>query len=466
MPVTGAARHPLRLLREVALWACPAWLAFFVGAFVGWWSLVGALAGAAVAAAVALPLAVMRRRLIEELSDVVDSWPTTRDRDPPGHDFWLADRRLVSSLRRFSAWLKERTARDAAEAAAQERLMQVLPDPLLQVDARGVVVYANNAARARFGPSTVGRPIQHTLRAPTLLQAIETAFEVDLPSQLDLQETRALGRYFQVEVQPLRIPGERPYVILVLRERTSELVSERLISDFVANASHEIRTPLTAVRGIIDTLRGPARDDAAARERFLATMATETERMNRLVSELMVLSRVERTEIERPTSTVDLLAILNAVLSSVEALTTTNGVTIHRQLPETVPPILGDADQLHQVFLNLVDNAIKYGADGGRVELTCEVLADAPPRAGRLAGLAAVGVDVVDHGQGIPPEAVPRLTERFFRVDASRSRRLGGTGLGLAIVKHIVNRHRGHLAVDSVVGEGSRFTVYVPLEDD
>ncbi|MFW5834649.1 MAG: sensor histidine kinase, partial [Pseudomonadota bacterium] len=243
-----------------------------------------------------------------------------------------------------------------------------------------------------------------------------------------------------------------------------EHMTQQMMSDFVANVSHEIRTPLTAVRGFIETLQGPARDDAKARDRFLATMASEADRMNRLVSELLILSRVELMERERPETVVDVVEILHRAHAALTSQLEASSAVVDLGLPDGPMPVRGDADQLLQVHLNLLDNAMKYGREGGPITLRCERLAQAPPRAGRLAGFEAVAVDVIDRGEGIPAAAIPRLTERFFRVDASRSRRLGGTGLGLAIVKHIVKRHQGHLAIDSVVGEGSRFTVYLPAD--
>ncbi len=466
MPRARARRHPWRLAREVALWAAPGWLALAVGAGVGWWSWGAVPAGLAVTALLAAPLAVVRRRFIEELCELVDSWPEGLEREPPTSGGWIVDQLFVTRLWRFFRWLKQRAERDAAEEALQERLMEVLPDPLLQVNPKGRVVYANRAAFERLGSELLERPLSRIIRDPDVLGAVTTALDADLSSQLTIAEPRARGRRFQVEVLPVRIPGEPPRVVLVLRERTNEHLSQRMMSDFVANASHEIRTPLTAVRGLIDTLRGPARDDPQATARFLDTMSAEAERMNRLVDELMTLSQVELMERDRPRRPVDVVELLKAVRSSQSARAETAAVTLELTATAPLPKVPGDPDQLHQVVVNLVDNALKYGASGGRVELGARHLATAPPRAGRLAGLAVVAIEVADAGDGIPPEAIPRLTERFFRVDTSRSRRLGGTGLGLAIVKHIVSRHRGHLAVDSVLGEGSRFTVFLPVDPE
>ncbi len=413
-----------------------------------------------------MPLAVARRRLIEELCDLVDSWPEGLDREPPVRGGWIVDPGLITSLWRFYRWLRQRAEREAAEEALQERLMEVLPDPLLQIDAQGRIVYANRAALQRMGADLLGRPLRRMLRDPDLLTAVTAALDADLPSRLAIAEPRATGRRYQVEILPVRIPGQAPLVLIVLRERTSEHLSQRMMSDFVANASHEIRTPLTAIRGFIETLRSTARDDPTARDRFLKTMATEAERMNRLVGELMTLSQVELVELDRPQTPVAIGPILKAVISAQSALAAAAGVTLHVDVAADLIEVPGDADQLQQIFTNLVDNAVKYAASGERVDLRAKTVAKAPPRAGHLAGLAAVTVDVVDYGEGIPPDAIPRLTERFFRVDSSRSRRLGGTGLGLAIVKHIVNRHRGHLAISSVIGTGSRFTVFLPIAID
>jgi len=448
------------------LWAAPGWAALVVGAVVGWWPWPALPAGVLVTAVVATPLAVARRRFIEELCALVDSWPEGLEREPPTRGGWIVDQLFVTQLWRFYRWLKQRDEREAAEEALQERLMEVLPDPLLQVNPKGRVVYANRAAFERLGGELLQRPLSRIIRDPDVLEAVTTALDADLASRLTIAEPRARGRRFQVEVLPVRIPGEPPRVVMVLRERTSEHISQRMVSDFVANASHEIRTPLTTVRGLIETLRDAAHSDPAARERFLATMAAEAERMNRLVDELMTLSKVELMERDRPRQPVDLAQLLAAVRASQDTRAAAAGVGLSLDVAGGLPEIPGDPDQLHQVVANLVDNALKYGAAGGRIELRARHHPSAPPRAGRLAGLAVVAVDVIDHGDGIPPEAVPRLTERFFRVDTSRSRRLGGTGLGLAIVKHIVSRHRGHLAVESVLGEGSRFTVFLALDPE
>jgi two-component system phosphate regulon sensor histidine kinase PhoR len=258
-----------------------------------------------------------------------------------------------------------------------------------------------------------------------------------------------------------RRTAEGAAAVLVLRDLTTAKRSERLRADFAANASHELRTPLATLVGFIETLRGPAREDEAARERFLAIMAEQAARMTRLVDDLLSLSRIEMNEHSAPTKPVDLAVVIGTVADALEQRAAARDMRIALKLPDNLPPALGDADELAQVFQNLLDNAIKYGAKGTTIEVT------AGPSSRLLSGArpgdrGALAITVRDHGQGIAREHLPRLTERFYRVDAARSRLLGGTGLGLAIVKHIVSHHRGALEIDSVLGEGSVFTVHLP----
>jgi two-component system, OmpR family, phosphate regulon sensor histidine kinase PhoR len=237
---------------------------------------------------------------------------------------------------------------------------------------------------------------------------------------------------------------------------------ERMRSDFVANASHELRTPLTALRGFIDTLAGPAKDDPAARQRFLETMAGEAARMSRLVDDLLSLSRIEQTEHQPPSQRVDLADCLDSVVRALGRYAEERNATLGLVLAEPLPAVVADRDQLVQLLTNLVDNAIKYGGAAGQVTIQAEHVRAAPPGAGPLTGRSAVRVVVKDRGPGIAREHLPRVTERFFRVDPGRSRQLGGTGLGLAIVKHITRRHRGHLLIESELGHGTTATVYLP----
>ena len=269
-------------------------------------------------------------------------------------------------------------------------------------------------------------------------------------------------RTFAARVEPLPEPREGgAAVLLALVDFTAVRRTDQMRADFVANASHEIRTPLATLMGFIETLQGSARDDAAARERFLAIMDQHGKRMARLVEDLLSLSRIEMNEHTPPTEAVPLPPLLANVRNTLAWRAEQRGVTVAIDAEAALPPVIGDGDELTQVFLNLVDNAIKYGDDQGTVRVDVRRTAEAEAAGWRAGKEGAIAVAVADRGAGIPREHLPRLTERFYRVDKARSRELGGTGLGLAIVKHIVNRHRGALAIDSAPGEGSTFTVYL-----
>ena len=235
--------------------------------------------------------------------------------------------------------------------------------------------------------------------------------------------------------------------------------AERLRADFVANASHELRTPLAAVSGFIDTLRGHARDDPEAREKFLDIMSVAAGRMRRLLDDLLSLTRIEQNEHVPPSGRVDIGAVVRDAAAALSPLAEADEVTVALDVAPDLPRVVGERDELIQLFQNLIHNAIKYGRHGGQVWLT---LSAGPGAARRAGGGSLVSITVRDDGEGIPREAIPRLTERFYRVDVKRSRERGGTGLGLAIVKHIINRHQGRLQIESQPGQGSSFIVTLP----
>jgi two-component system phosphate regulon sensor histidine kinase PhoR len=234
-------------------------------------------------------------------------------------------------------------------------------------------------------------------------------------------------------------------------------------ADFVANASHELRTPLASLMGFIQTLRGPAADDPPAQKRFLGIMAEQAERMNRLIDDLLSLSRIELVEHQAPSEQVDLVELARGMMAGFEPRLAERQMRLLEEIEADLPTIVADADQLSQVISNLVDNAVKYGRDGGTVRLSI----GRPPSSGRWPGRPGLVFAVADDGPGIPRSEVPRLTERFYRVDKARSRASpGGTGLGLSIVRHIVNRHRGQLTIESEEGHGSRFSIWLPIPGD
>jgi two-component system phosphate regulon sensor histidine kinase PhoR len=244
-------------------------------------------------------------------------------------------------------------------------------------------------------------------------------------------------------------------VLLTFRDLTPLRRAEEMRADFVANASHELRTPLAALSGFIETLQGPAREDAKARERFLDIMQEQARRMARLIDDLLSLSRIELNAHRQPDTPIDLAPIVGQVVDSLQTLARDRAVMVNVEAAGALR-VLGDRDELVRVFENLVENALKYGASGKRVDIRL-----APAKG--LDGEPEAQVSVRDYGPGIAPEHLPRLTERFYRVDVRESRALGGTGLGLALVKHILNRHRGRLSIESTLGAGATFIVHLPL---
>ncbi|MBN8997328.1 MAG: two-component sensor histidine kinase [Rhizobiales bacterium] len=333
--------------------------------------------------------------------------------------------------------------------AGLTRLAEALPDPCFILDRRGLVRHANALALAAF-PIRVGDSLTARLRVPDLLAAFERVAAGGPPERVEFAERVPTERWFAAWLAPLKTAT--PAIALILDDLSERRRTEKIRVDFVANASHELRTPLASLVGFIETLQGPARDDPAARERFLKIMHEQGTRMSRLVDDLLSLSRVEMKAHLRPSGQVDLVAVIRQLADAMEPLARDLGVAIEAGLPAAPAIVTGDRDELTQVFANLIENACKYGQAGGRV-----VVSVRPEGQGEGAT-----VTVRDFGQGIAPEHLPRLTERFYRIDVDASRRHRGTGLGLAIAKHILARHQARLAIDSRLGEGSTFTVIFP----
>jgi two-component system phosphate regulon sensor histidine kinase PhoR len=339
---------------------------------------------------------------------------------------------------------------------AEEFILERLPDPLIVLGPDRQVRRANAAARKAFGDN-----IAAVLRHPELRAAIERAYSADddQPHTAEVSIPVPTPREVAATVATLdsSATGGRG-ALLVLSDRTRERAVERTRADFVANASHELRTPLASLIGFIDTLRGPAADDPPAQTRFLLIMAEQAARMNRVIDDLLSLSRIELTEHQVPGDAVDVVEMVDRMVNGFEIRLQQRRITLDWPSPDDVPAVIGDEDQLEQVFQNLLDNAVKYGREGGTIRVQVEAVAPGgkyPPRPG-------VVLAVKDDGQGIARQHLARLTERFYRVDAGRSRAVGGTGLGLAIVKHVVNRHRGQLYIESEEGQGTTFSVWLP----
>ena len=367
------------------------------------------------------------------------------------------NRAILTEIDHISATLREQSALLDRMLRAEASIVERLPDPLLLLGLDRSVRRANAAARAAFGED-MGAVLRH----PELRAAIDRAAAAGpaaAPQWADLRIPVPVAREVQAMVTALDSPlAGGAGILAVLSDRTRERAVERMRADFIANSSHELRTPLASLIGFIATLRGPAADDPPAQARFLAIMAEQAERMSRLIDDLLHLSRVEITEHLPPADQVDMHGVAERILAGFQPALAARHVHIDFRADPALPPVLGDTDQLEQVAANLLDNALKYGRDGGTIALT---LAAAPPDP-RYPARPGLLLAVKDDGPGIPRQHLPRLTERFYRVDASRSRAVGGTGLGLAIVKHIINRHRGVLLIDSEPGTGATFTIWLP----
>lgn len=401
----------------------------------------------------------------------------------------------AETQRRQHAWQREQAAL-MARLATSRTLLEALPDPLVLLDSGRCVRLANLAARQLFNPKMEERDLAAFLRFPALLAAVDAVLTGGRSQQVELHLPVPVEQIFMVTIHPLPPATTRallaeaqpqpdlatPYpgngattaptddlflkapahsghspayaAVLSFHDITAIRRSEQMRGDFIANASHELRTPLSTLIGFIETLRGPARDDSEARERFLAIMHDQASRMARLVKDLLSLSRIELEEHRPPTEPLDAGACIQRIADTFELEARSRNVALVLDIPAILPPVLGDEDQLAQVLMNLLGNALKFTRPGTTVTVQARV--------GNGAG-SGLHITVTDQGEGIARHHLPRLTERFYRVDTARSRSLGGTGLGLAIVKHIVNRHRGRLHIESETGKGSAFTVVLPL---
>jgi two-component system phosphate regulon sensor histidine kinase PhoR len=336
------------------------------------------------------------------------------------------------------------------------KLVGAMPEPAIIVDASARALVANGPAGELLPALRIGESLVLALRSPDVLDAIRRVSVSGEAETVLWSERVPIERLFEVCVAPLATDaGTVAATLLTLRDLTESRRVERMRADFIANASHELRTPLASLLGFIETLQGSAHADPRARDKFLGIMREQGRRMARLIDDLLSLSRIEQKQHVRPEAAVDLVQVARHVVDTLGPLAKELGVEIKLNVEEPVM-VTGDRDELVRVAENLIENAIKYGArsgegDGDRVDVNI----------GRDAkhGMLAVR----DYGRGIPPEHLPRLTERFYRVDAGQSRAKNGTGLGLAIVKHIMTRHRGRLTITSRLEQGSTFTAHVPL---
>ncbi len=436
----------------------------FVALLALWW--LGQLSGRAAALALAgitvATVFLVQRYLgaLARFARFVGALSDEREPAMPRLSFAPAAEELATAAATLATgWRRQRAAVDNLAASAQT-VVDGLPDALIAVDRQRRIVRTNRAALLLLGSVGAERDLSTVLRQPQLLSAIDELLDVgddgNFPADDSISVEFVLSGAPELDViaHIRRLPraaADGSLALIVLHDTTALRRAERMRADFVANASHELKTPIAGLMGFIETLRGPARDDVAARDRFLGIMAEQAERMRRLVDDLLMLSRIEQHEHARPAGRVDLGLLLRGAQDLLQFKAGERKVRMELDLPADLPAAIGDFDELTMVFQNLIDNAVKYARPDTAVRIAV-----------RVAEGGSVVVSVADEGDGIPAVHLPRLTERFYRVDNARSRQLGGTGLGLAIVKHVVSRHRGRLDIQSVPGKGSTFTVSLP----
>lgn len=349
---------------------------------------------------------------------------------------------------------------DPPQALLIEQLIGGFPGAAIVLDREGRVVAFNESATAIAPALRRGEPALIALRVPELVDAIRRATKRREPRRVEFFERVPLDRWLEAFVTPVTLSmgtgGAVDVFLLTFNDLTPLRRVEEMRADFIANASHELRTPLAALLGFIETLQGSAKEDPAARDKFLGIMQGQATRMARLIDDLLSLSRIELNAHLQPNTPLDLAPIVQQVVDGLQTLARDRGVEIKVALPQDAFMVLGDRDELVRALENLVENALKYGAAGKRVDITVA-------RAQTRAGLPEARVAVRDYGPGIAPEHLPRLTERFYRVDVTDSRAQGGTGLGLALVKHVLTRHGGRLVIESTPGAGATFTMHIPL---
>jgi two-component system phosphate regulon sensor histidine kinase PhoR len=460
-------RHPARLYRLPVFAAALAAPGVAVLAVILWLGLLAPgpalFGGIAILALTAVLIAPFVRAITEarEALDALANEPAApaAPRERAGGLGEAARELRRAALRLVRLW-RERLAAAEARAESAEAVVAAIPDPLVLIDQRRHIVRCNAAAAVLLGVGPGPRDLAAALRNPAVLSAADAVLRGEPARIVEFTAGISVERQLRAHFARIGSPAlDGAAAVLILHDITELKRAEQLRGDFIANASHELRTPLASLTGFIETLAGPARDDAEARERFLAIMHQQAARMTRLVEDLLSLSRIELNEHVMPQERVALPPLFSDLAEALALRADERGMRIRVAVPEDLPEIQGDRDELTQLFQNLLDNAIKYGRAGTEISVSA-VTATRPAEAGP-GSAPYVSVAVRDRGDGIARDKLPRLTERFYRIDSARSREIGGTGLGLAIVKHIVNRHRGTLDIESEEGVGSVFTVHL-----
>lgn len=415
------------------------------------------------AVAVSLPLAIglawiLFRRVIQPLNEI-----TMVSRKIAQGDFYLqipilardeiGD--LASSINDMAVHLRTTIEEITDEKDRMKTILNSMEDCVIALDRQGRIIMINPAVETMFGLSSaecIGKTIMEVIRNYDLEHVLNKARTSNKPQTQEIQIISPEPRIFHLRVTPFSSMKQGGAVVL-LRDVTERRNMEQMRSEFVANVSHELRTPLTSIRGFVETLLESGTDDQEMTKHFLEIISTETKRLSKLVEELLDLSKIEERRVVHRWQRVEIPSLVDRVLAVCGGHAEEKQIVIKANLPSRLPPLFGDPDMLAQVLINLLDNAIKYTLAGGSVTVSASVEGD------------EIRLDVTDTGVGIPAESLPRIFERFYRVEKARSRELGGIGLGLAIVKHIIKGHGGRVDVKSTVGKGTVFSLFLPMDN-
>jgi len=337
-------------------------------------------------------------------------------------------------------------------------IIDELEDQFIALDKLNIIKYVNPSAEKRFGKNILNTHLGTILRNPNLDEKIREVKSSKKTSNLDLEINLPSYQYYRIYVipGPTVIFTEKDSVVLFLKDLTEISKTQKFRTDFVANVSHELKTPLVSIKGAIETIEGPAKDDEIAKIKFLKIISSQSKRMENLISDLLILSRIELQEHIRPDKLVNLKNVFTKVKDIHFTSLKEKNINLEINL-DNVSDVIGDEDKLITVFSNLLDNAIKYSKEKSTINIL------ASPSKGKLI-TKGIKISVSDQGIGIPEDQINRVTERFYRVDVEESRKVGGTGLGLAIVKHIISQHRGDYEIKNLNGKGTEINIHLPSE--
>ena len=360
--------------------------------------------------------------------------------------------KIFSKKKNTKSSIKIQESEDGSKYITWTKALNLIQDQIFIINKNKTVIFANTAAKNQFGSKIVANHYASIIRDTNFIEAINNIFENKKNSSVNSEINFPTYQFFKAKLYYIEenLFDENFTIMVVLQDLTDLLKIEKLKSDFVANVSHELRTPLQSIKLGLETITdGPAKSDNTAKQKFLNIMKNETNRMDQLITDLLTLSKIEQEEHKRPNDKVNIKNIVNIVISNLETLSQNKKIKISNLISSDMI-VLGDQNKLIEVFYNIIENAIKYSDENKEISVKAEIKDD------------FVEIKIIDQGYGIPKTSLGRVTERFFRIDPEKSKKVGGTGLGLAIVKHLINQHRGQLNIRSELNKGSEFEIKLP----